>query len=408
MEKPTLLIYCQHSLGMGHLVRSFRLAEALRQEFRTVFINGGLLPDAPPPPAGVEIEQLPPIGMGPGGGLISRDPSLDLENAMVARRDRLLQLLSVYQPSVLLLELFPFGRRKFQGELIPLLEAAKGLAEPPLILTSLRDLLVQHPEKQSQHERFALDVVNAYIDAVLIHADPAFAKLEESFAPADQLSAEIHYTGFVAPKSVPGKPLSPPNTILVSAGSGTVGGPLFSAALVAQPILLEKTGLSMTVIAGPFLDEELWQTLAEKAEGLRALTLLRSVPDMTAELGHAALSISQCGYNTVMDLLAVPVPALVVPFFTPKENEQINRARRLQDLGVAQFIHPEALSAKQLAEEALGSLAADAVRTNLDCEGSDNTLNLITRLLARRRSDARICQADEPCNGRASGSRLAF
>lgn len=52
MEKPTLLFYCQHSLGMGHLVRSFRLAEALRQEFRTVFVNGGLLPDAPAPANG--------------------------------------------------------------------------------------------------------------------------------------------------------------------------------------------------------------------------------------------------------------------------------------------------------------------------------------------------------------------
>ena len=38
---PTLLFYCQHSLGIGHLTRSFALAAALAQRFRVVFLNGG-------------------------------------------------------------------------------------------------------------------------------------------------------------------------------------------------------------------------------------------------------------------------------------------------------------------------------------------------------------------------------
>lgn len=50
MKKPTLLFYCQHSLGMGHLVRSFAVARALTVEFEVVFLNGSLMPAGFPIP----------------------------------------------------------------------------------------------------------------------------------------------------------------------------------------------------------------------------------------------------------------------------------------------------------------------------------------------------------------------
>ena len=44
--------------------------------------------------------------------------------------------------------------------------------------------------------------------------------------------------------------------------------------------------------------------------------------------------MSQCGYNTALDILRADVPALVVPYATPEEDEQTRRARRLERLGV--------------------------------------------------------------------------
>ena len=64
------------------------------------------------------------------------------------------------------------------------------------------------------------------------------------------------------------------------------------------------------------------------------MELLRSVPDLAAELSQARASISQCGYNTALDLVRTGVPALVVPYATPEEDEQTRRARRLEQLGV--------------------------------------------------------------------------
>ncbi len=34
MTRPSLVVYCQHSLGLGHLVRSWMVADALTSDFR--------------------------------------------------------------------------------------------------------------------------------------------------------------------------------------------------------------------------------------------------------------------------------------------------------------------------------------------------------------------------------------
>ena len=41
---PAVLFYCQHAVGMGHLVRSLALAGALARRFRVVFLSGGRVP----------------------------------------------------------------------------------------------------------------------------------------------------------------------------------------------------------------------------------------------------------------------------------------------------------------------------------------------------------------------------
>ena len=68
-NQPSLLFYCQHSLGMGHLVRSLALAAGLARSFRVVFLNGGPLPDGMQPPLGVEIVALGSKRLLSGGAL---------------------------------------------------------------------------------------------------------------------------------------------------------------------------------------------------------------------------------------------------------------------------------------------------------------------------------------------------
>ena len=387
--RPVLMLYCQHSLGMGHLVRSFALAQSLARAFRVLFINGGPLPRGLRPPDAVELVDLPPLGMGEDSQLISRDPRYTVAEAKALRRHRLLQLLGLHRPAVLLIELFPFGRKKFAYELLPLLEGARALdARRPLVFCSLRDILVGSRRDQQRHDDRAARTVNRHFDAVLVHADPRFARLEETFHPSIALQAPVLHTGFVSLDATPVQATCQGGGVLVSAGGGIVGMPLFLAALGAQPVLWREDRLPMTLVAGPFLPGPDWERLQALAAGREGLTLLRCVSDMRSELARHALSVSQCGYNTTMDLLACATRALVVPYAAGREDEQRNRAHRLEDLGLIRTLDPQRLDSGVL----LGAIRAlrgfSPRRCALDTDGARHTTELIAHWSRAERPEA--------------------
>ena len=381
-NKPSLLFYCQHSLGMGHLIRSFRLISALRRDFHVVFLNGGPAPEGVPIPRGITQIDLPPLGMTADSQLQSRSKAYTVEQAKQQRRELVLSALVRWSPEVLLIELFPFGRKKFAYELLPLLKAARRQwPTPPLVLCSLRDLLVHSRKDQQRHDNRASWLVNRYFDAVLVHSDPKFAQLDESFQPSIALRKPMHYTGFVLPPRASGEPFKRERRVLVSAGGGSVGGPLFRAALAAYDRLWASEQLPMTLVAGPFLPEPEWRTLQTEASHRPGLKLLRSVPDLAHEMRRIAVSASQCGYNTAMDILHAQTPALVVPFAEGREDEQINRAQRLEQLGVVRLLNPAQLTGASLAEHILGLLEFQPKPPRLNVEGAEHTAHLIRRLM---------------------------
>jgi len=91
VAKPSLLFYCQHSVGVGHLVRSFSLATTLTADWRVLFLNGGRLPAGIAVPAGVELIQLQPLGADEAGNLVSHDESVGVEAALERRRRQILE-----------------------------------------------------------------------------------------------------------------------------------------------------------------------------------------------------------------------------------------------------------------------------------------------------------------------------
>ncbi len=97
--RETLLFYCQHSLGIGHLTRSFALARALRERFRVVFLNGGRLPDGISVPDGVECIDLPPLGMDDGHTVVSRDAASTCVAARAERRRLIDQAVAATKPA---------------------------------------------------------------------------------------------------------------------------------------------------------------------------------------------------------------------------------------------------------------------------------------------------------------------
>ena len=334
----SVLFYVQHLLGIGHLQRALSLVDAIALEgIEVTLVLGG---EPPPWPISVGAErqiQLPSIRardasfkelVGPGGQPID----LELKNS---RREALLAAFDAARPDAVVIEAFPFGRRSFRFELEPLLEAARARRPRPRILCSLRDIVVVPDE--AARRRDIIDRVRADFDFVLVHGDPDFIPLDESFPAASEIADRIIYTGYIGASDQPDAKdeTAGADEVLVSIGGGAVGGTLLTTAVEARRRGCLNS-LTWRLLAGPNLPAGMFEKLAG---GLPAGVVLeryrREFPQM---LRRCRVSVSQAGYNTILNILAARVPAVVVPFASERETEQRLRAERLAARGVLELV----------------------------------------------------------------------
>jgi hypothetical protein len=106
----------------------------------------------------------------------------------------------------------------------------------------------------------------------------------------------------------------------------------------------------------------------------------RARPDFRALLASAALSVSQAGYNTVLDLLHGGGPALLVPFEAGHETEQRLRADTLAAHGLARVLPENELTAESLAAAALSAPPSAATRA-IARDGSRRSVAIVEAML---------------------------
>jgi predicted glycosyltransferase len=259
------------------------------------------------------------------------------------RQDASLALLAAEKPDIVVTELFPFGRRQFAFELEPLLAEAR--AQGALVVCSVRDILVEPPKPERLLEM--LDRVDRLFDRVLVHGDPNLVPFEETFRHADRIADKLSYTGYVVEEAREAAGTDGQGEVVVSAGGGAVSEPLLRAAVAARALCGRGAALPWRILCGAGLDAN---TVADlKARAPAGMIVEPARPDFPGLLRRAKLSVSQAGYNTVMDVLAAGIPGVVVPYAGGLESEQTLRARRLAERGVLQVVSEDNLSPEALA-----------------------------------------------------------
>jgi predicted glycosyltransferase len=174
--------------------------------------------------------------------------------------------------------------------------------------------------------------------------------------------------------------------VLVSAGGGAVGRALLEAATRARPltVLANRTWRLITGINASATDTAMIVALADRiGEGRVVVERMRS--DFTTLLKNCAVSVSQAGYNTIMEVLAVKARAVVVPFAGATETEQMLRASTLASRGHVQMVAESELTPESLAaaidRTAFGSLSP---ATAIDLKGAETSARVLITLLAER------------------------
>jgi predicted glycosyltransferase len=381
-----VLFHVQHLLGIGHLKRAEILANALGAAGLDVTVALGGPPVPEIPFANTRIVQLPPATIADGN--FSRLIDAAGQPVDAAWRDRrcdaLLDAFRRLDPDVILLELFPFGRRQFRFELLPLLEAAHASPLPPRIACSVRDILVG--SKGAERNAEIVSLLRSRFDAVLVHGDPAIVPFEATFPAAGEIADLLRYTGYVcepaARSSDTGRDRLGEGEVIVSAGGGAVGAELLFTAAATRP----KTALAdapWRFLAGPNLPGADYARLSALSDKRTLVERFR--PDFGERLKTCALSISQAGYNTTMDLLRAGTRAVVVPFETPSETEQRRRADLLAQRGLLTVAPADGLSAETLATGIAAALASPKPNSaSIDLDGAAKTATLVAELAERR------------------------
>lgn len=380
-RKPKrVMFHVQHLLGSGHLHRAARLARALDAAGFEVTLASGGLPVAGIDTGGARLLQLPPARAADASFSTLVDAGgAPLDAAWhAARSAMLLDLFEQSQPDALIVEMFPLGRRQFAFELLPLLEAAWTRARRPLIATSVRDIVF--PSRKAGRTAEALARLRSRFDHVLVHGDPAFLPLTKSYPAAARIESKLVYTGYVSP--VAGSGIAGPDgrdEIIVSAGGGAVGGALMRAALLARGHSKLAGSRVWRLLSGALAEDGMLRQLRDQAGD--GVIVEPARPDFPVLLHNCACSVSQAGYNSVVEIIQAGARAVLAPFADANEQEQTLRAATLADAGRAIVVAEDRLTPESLASAVDSALMNPVPALGIDLNGAGATVQFLAQRL---------------------------
>jgi predicted glycosyltransferase len=386
----SVLFYVQHLLGIGHLQRALRIAEALARKAVAVTLVSGGAPVALPRAPAIRFVQLAPVRAKDARFELVDGAGRPIDDAL--REDRRAALIAAFaraRPDAVILEGYPFARRAFRFELEPLIAAVRAARPRPRLICSVRDIVVIRDDPE-RHRDIAQRVRRDF-DAVLVHGDGAFIPFEASFPAAPEIADRLIYTGYVCPPPEAIRSgAMPGGEVVVSAGGGAAGHALLKAALAAR-----RSGcladLPWRLITGNNLPENDFAALC--ADAPPGVVIERFCYNFVGLLRGCRVSVSQAGYNTVLDILATRARAVLVPFAAERETEQLVRAERLAALGAVELVRESELSPCVLAAAIERAAAREPATVAIDNEGAAKSARLIAAMI--RPGERVVARPDE-------------
>ena len=403
-ERKRVLVYAQHLSGVGHHVRASALAAALARKHDVFFAHGGRTVPRPDPERELEVVQLPGLFRGERG-LESVDSTRPIVDVLRERSAILRRAAARIKPDVVLVEHYPFSKWELTEEVDALFEAAAAANPKGRRISSVRDVSPRTRHEATSPEDYAQRVVqtlNRSFSALLIHADPAFTRLEEHFAAASEIEIPVIYTGFVSEATQ--RPTRAETGAarerrqlrevggfaILSCGGGAGSFETVSQVARAWRRLAESgasEGRTLVIFAGLFWSDDEFAAL--RVQTRDGPFLLKSFSrDFLDWMREADLSISRAGYNTCVNILAARCRALLLP--NPQMSDQGFRAQRLAELGLAASLPATGSDVDALAAQIRAALQCERPSHGFDLGGAERTCALIEPITNLGRLEANI------------------
>ena len=368
-ESTRLLVYSHDTFGLGHLRRSLKLIRALttvHPALSTLLVTGSPMVHQYQMPAGTDYLKLPAVRKVAPTAYEARSLTMSGENIQRMRSNLLLRTIRDYDPDVLLVDHSPLG---MNGELLPALRWLKEKGRAVRLL-GLRDI-IDAPETVVPQwtESGVYDDLQRYYDHVLIYGNRAVYDTVGNYGFPEELAERTRFLNYVShllpgeraqEASVDGGAALVPHDgrplVAVSIGGGDGG-----ADSVIGPFLdmlarfKERISFTTEILTGPFISADREQHFRDQARDL-PVNLTSFVPAPTTIYAQADLVVATAGYNTTTELLACARRAIFIPRVMHRQ-EQLIRARRMDELGLARCLHPDDVTPERLLEEIERALA---------------------------------------------------
>lgn len=312
-----IVLYCHNRIGLGHIIRSIRIATQLASTkvFEPILLTGCRSLGSIAVPDNLQVYQLTPIPAD------SYDPYY--YNVLTERVAQIHDCIKTLSPDILLVDTLPLGYMK---ELKGVLESA-----------SKRD-------KGSPICVLGLPYANQELKDIVKNANDhrAFSSYKYGMIYSDE-NPDVVYKEIPFPLTnvgiVAGPPPPPPNyeskTILVLAGGGAVSLSLLEP-LVNATAQFREQGFAVRFVIGPLADID---EMTKRMAGIENFELIATCSVEDA-LMDAKIVISRCGYNTAATLARSALPIVFIPYCHSETDEQYTRAERLSGMNNIVIINP--------------------------------------------------------------------
>jgi predicted glycosyltransferase len=360
------MLYSHDGFGLGHLKRTVRISQQLRERLPAasiLIVTSSPAAGHPLIPEDIDYIKLPSVTK---TGTERYEPQLEmsLEAVIALRSSLLLAAVQSVAPDVFLVDHRPLGLKK---EVLPTLEWIQ--EEAPYIRTAvgLRDVVDEpHTVIRDWHNQDIYYALERLYDTILVYGDRSVVDITRDYAMPGAVARKVRFTGYLGsgePKRTREEVrrslgLTSERLAVVNVGGGGDGSELIKTYLEALPYLPDD--VHSHIVTGPLMPCEERDRLREESQRV-GLSFMEYQNDLASVIAAADLSVSMGGYNTICEVLTARVPALVVPRTFPRKEQHI-RAQRLEARGLINVLASSSLNAGALSSAVRASLTRSRAR----------------------------------------------
>jgi predicted glycosyltransferase len=381
-----VLIYSHDSFGLGHLRRCRTIAHALVEKYKSLsvlIISGSPIIGSFDFRARVDFVRIPGVIKLHSGEYTSLALHIDLQQTLALREAIILSTAVSFRPDIFLVDKEPTG---LQGEVVETLRQLKQLGCVNIL--GLRDVM---DDPQALRDEWArkkvVPVIEECYDRIWVYGPREMGNPISAIDLSVNALEKIRYTGYLR-RNVPAerKQPSPVDTdipyYLVTTGGGGDGVELVDWVLRAY----EQHHVSMraVIVLGPFMSADAQVEFNARAAELSNVEMLTFDSNIEFLMRDAVGVVAMGGYNTFCEVLSFDKRAVLVPRYTPRE-EQLVRVRNAAKLGLVNMLDAKRYPDASLMSRALNGLADQQLPSALMdpgmLDGLDRVADLVEPLM---------------------------